>query len=293
MAIVMPRPAGGTMLVYLNGSLLPAERATVSAFDRGFVFGDGVYEGLRAFDGRVRAMDHHVARLAGGLRDMRLDWDAAQLWQIVSMLLDANQLGDAFIYVQVTRGAPGAGQSWRARVPDGPMVPTVFAFCVPAPPLEQSLEPAARTAMTIEDFRWRRGHIKSISLGANVMAALMAAEQHDDDAIFVRDGLVGEGTATNVVIAYDGRLATPTLEGASILPGVTRALALAGRAGIEARPVTVAELRHADEVLLIGTLTMVAAVVRLDGAPVGDGRVGPMARHLAHALAAAIREQLA
>ena len=91
------------MLVFLNGSLVPAEQATVSAFDRGFVFGDGVYEGLRAFAGRIRALDDHVARLAGGLREIRLAWDATQLRQIVPVLLGANQLDDAFIYLQVTR----------------------------------------------------------------------------------------------------------------------------------------------------------------------------------------------
>lgn len=280
------------MLVFLNGSLVPAEQATVSAFDRGFVFGDGVYEGLRAFAGRIRALDDHVARLAGGLREIRLAWDATQLRQIVPVLLGANQLDDAFIYLQVTRGTPGSGQARRARVPDGPMPPTVFAFCVPAPTLERSLEPAGKTAMTVEDFRWQRGHIKSISLGANVMAALMADEHHEDDVIFVRDGLVGEGTATNVVVSLDGRLVTPALDSVSILSGVTRALALSGRSGIEVRPVTVAELRRADEVMLVGTLTMVASVVRLDGAPVGDGRVGPAARDLAQALAAQIRANL-
>jgi D-alanine transaminase len=280
------------MLVYLNGSLVPAEQATVSTFDRGFIFGDGIYEGLRAFGGRIRALDHHVARLAGGLHEIRLAWDATQLRQIVPALLDANQLDDAFIYLQVTRGTPGPGQARRARVPDGPLAPTVFAFCVPAPTLEQSLEPAGKSAMTAEDFRWQRGHIKSISLGASVMAALMADEHREDDVIFVRDGLVGEGTSTNVVVSLDGHLVTPALDSVSILSGVTRALTLSGRSGIEARPVTVAELRRADEVMLVGTLTMVASVVRLDGAPVGDGCVGPAACDLAQALAAQIRANL-
>jgi D-alanine transaminase len=146
--------------------------------------------------------------------------------------------------------------------------------------------------MTVEDFRWQRGHIKSISLVSNVMTALTAAEQHEDDAIFVRDGLVGEGTSTNVVMSVGGKLVTPSLESVSILRGVTRALVLEEGLEIESRPVTVEELRRADEVMLVGTLTMVASVVRIDGRPVGDGRVGPKARALARGLVEGIRAEI-
>lgn len=280
------------MLVHLNGQLVPHDRAFVSVFDRGFLFGDGVYEGIRAFDGRVRAMDRHVARLANGLGEIKLEWDAEGIREIVPELIRANDLGDAFIYLQVTRGVPAAGRALRARVPDGPVTPTVFAFCVPAAKLDACVEPIGKTAMTVEDFRWQRGHIKSISLVSNVMTALTAAEQHEDDAIFVRDGLVGEGTSTNVVMSVGGKLVTPSLESVSILRGVTRALVLEEGLEIESRPVTVEELRRADEVMLVGTLTMVASVVRIDGRPVGDGRVGPRARALARGLVEGIRAEI-
>ncbi|MFZ4574939.1 MAG: aminotransferase class IV [Phycisphaerales bacterium] len=279
------------MLVHLNGQLVPHELATVSVFDRGFLFGDGLYEGIRAFGGKVRALDRHIARLGRGLAEIKLDWDAAALSKLVPELIHANKLDDAFIYVQVTRGAPAPGRPWRSRVPEGPVTPTVFAFCTPAARLEQCVEPASKHAMTIEDYRWHRGHIKSISLVSNVMAAITAVDHHEDDAIFVRNGLVGEGTSTNVVAEVGGRLVTPSLESISILGGVTRTLVLDGGQSIESRPVTVAELHAASEVMLIGTLTMVASVVRLDGRPVGEGTVGPKAKLLAAELVRRCQEE--
>lgn len=277
------------MQVYLNGQFVPRERATVSVFDRGFLFGDGLYEGIRAFDGHVRALDRHVQRLTNGLHETRLDWDATRLFDLVPQLLKANQLRDAFIYWQVTRGTPLPHQPVRARVPEPGIQPTVMGFAVPAPALGDCAAPAAKTAMTVEDFRWRKGHIKAISLLGNVMTAMEAAENLHDDAIFVRDGLVGEGTSTNVVIHRQGRYVTPALHGVSILGGVTRDLLLHDDVVIESRDVTVEELRTADEVMLVGTLTMVASVITLDGRAVGSGTVGPAARALAAALIEVIR----
>jgi D-alanine transaminase len=261
----------------------------VSVFDRGFLFGDGLYEGIRAFDGHVRALDRHVQRLSNGLHEIRLDWDATRLFDLVPQLLKANQLRDAFIYWQVTRGTPLPHQPARARVPEPGIAPTVMGFALPAPTLSDCRAPIAKTAMTVEDFRWRKGHIKAISLLGNVMTAMHAAENHQDDAIFVRGGLMGEGTSTNVVIHRQGRYVTPALHEVSILGGVTRDLLLHDDITIESRDVTVEELRTADEIMLIGTLTMVASIITLDGRAVGNGTIGPAAKALASSLIELIR----
>lgn len=267
------------MIVHLNGELVPRERAAVTAFDRGFLFGDGVYEGLRSFDGWVIAMDRHVARMREGLAQARIDWDASQLDQLTSELLAANDLRDAFIYWQVTRGAPGPDDPVRTRLPARPMRPTVFGYCVPTPALAQCVEPARVRAATVEDRRWLRGTLKSISLLGNVLAAVEARERGADDAILLRDGLVAESCTCNVVVVdAHGRMATPSLDSVPILAGVTRALLPEIAPGVESRPVRSAELREAREIVLLGTLTMVASVVELDGTPVSAGEPGQAAR---------------
>jgi len=265
----------------VNGELVPRERAAVSAFDRGFLFGDGVYEGLRSFDGWVIAMDRHVARMSEGLAEAGIDWDAGRLARLTDDLLAANNLRDAFIYWQVTRGAPGPDDPVRTRLPARPMRPTVFGYCVPTPGLAECVEPARVRAATVEDRRWLRGTLKSISLLGNVLAAAEARERGADDAILLRDGLVAESCTCNVVVVdRDGRLATPSLESAPILAGVTRALLPEIAPGVESRPVRANELREASEIVLLGTFTMVASVVELDGKAVGAGEPGTAARRL-------------
>jgi D-alanine transaminase len=286
------------VIVHLNGNLVPASEARVSVFDRGFVFGEGVYEGLRSFRGRVVAMGRHIERMRNGLRECRIDWDPAALAPLTGALLAGNSMPNAFIYWQVTRGAPGPGQAVRTRIPSGPETPTVFGYCTPQPPIEAYSEPPTVTAVTRPDTRWRRGHLKSISLLGNVLAAIEAKEAGAQDAILVRDGLVTEGTATNVILALprpDGsaELATPSLESVSILAGVTRGLELDFGPGIVSRPVRAEDLKRATEIMLVGSTSMVTSVVSLDGRPVGDGRPGPQAHRLLAALLGVIRRELA
>ncbi len=269
------------MIVHLQGRLVPAAEARVSVFDRGFLFGDGLYEGLRATGGRIIALDDHVARMARGLEEMRIDgYDPARMGADSGALLDANGLADAFVYWQVTRGTPPPDAPVRERVPAAAFEPTVLGFASPTLPVAACTEPATLCAALRPDTRWTRGHLKAITLLGSVLAVLEAREAHADDAILHRDGWVTEGSATNVVVAVGGRLVTPALERGALLPGVTRKLLLAAAPEIEERRVAVEELAAADEILLIGTRTMVASVVVLDGRPVGDGRPGPAARRL-------------
>jgi D-alanine transaminase len=287
------------VIVHLDGRLVPAAQARVSPFDRGFLFGDGVYEGLRSFGGAVVGLDAHVARLADGLGECRIKgFDPRSLGPLTADLLRANAMDDAFIYWQVTRGAPpnlDDPSAVRTRVPGGqaPLKPTVFGFCTPLPPLNAYREPPTRTAAVRPDTRWMRGHVKSISLIGGVLAALEADEQRADDAILVRDGGVTEGVATNVFIAKGGLIATPPVRALPILAGVTRRLLLEAEPSIEVREIAEAELRAADEIMLVGTSTMVTAVTALDGRPVGGGAAGPAARRLLASLVSAIRAEAA
>ncbi|TVQ63521.1 MAG: D-amino acid aminotransferase [Phycisphaerales bacterium] len=286
------------MKVHLNGQLLDAAAARVSPFDRGFVFGDGLYEGLRAFDGVPFAMRLHIERLREGLRETRIEgFDPDSLAARTDELLRANALRDAFVYWQVTRGAPDVARApttqWRDRTAASPLAPTVFGYAVPLPGLDACAEPAARRITLRPDLRWLRGHVKSISLMGSVLGAYEALDAGCDDAVYQRDGFVTEGVATNVVVRTGDALVTPGVEGGRLLGGVTRRVLLAADPSIITRPVSVEELHGAQEVMLVGTSTMVAAATHIDGAPVGDATPGEAARGLLRALVAAVRRDIA
>jgi D-alanine transaminase len=287
-----------SMLVYHDGQIVPATEARVSVFDRGFLFGDGIYEGLRAFDGWVRNLDDHVARMQQGLDEAGICWDASALHDLCPRLLDANNARDAFMYWQITRGTPKPGQPVRARLAEPDITPTIFGYCQPLPAVEGLREPTSCSAVTLPDTRWHKGHVKAVSLIANVMTARDAANAGGDEAIMLRDGRVSESCATNIFVAVpDGtgghRLLTPPLDDVSILPGVTRQIILGLCPEIKVRPISAEELAGASEVFLTGTITTVKSVVQLDGKPVGTGTPGPIARDVLDRYTAFIAVQLA
>lgn len=285
--------------VWLNDRLVDEGSASISIFDRGFLFGDGIYELVRY----VRAapetgarrygvgLDLHVARLHRSLGLARISgFDAARLPAICEAVLDANDLCDAAVYLQVTRGV---GSS-RSHVPNVEVAPTVLAIASPAEPLERLREPSTVRAITMEDPRWRLCQIKTISLMGNILSLLEADRRGASEAILHRDGLVGEGAYTNVFVAKGGRLATPPVDDdPPILHGVTRSdiLATGERLGvpIAVRSIRLDELATADEILITSSRRLISAVVDLDGQPVADGAIGPLARTLFLAL----REEIA
>jgi len=298
-----PSPDYRPDFVYLNDRLTPFGQASISPFDRGFLFGDGVYEGIRAFDSRIVAMERHIARMKRSLEEARIfchDWfDPSSLADKTHELLAANGLTNAFIYWQVTRGVPPPGAPLRARVPPPDCRPTVFGFAIPARSLEEYRAPGFPLPVRASirpDTRWTRGRLKSISLLGNVLATIEADELGQEDAILVRNGLVAEGSATNVILSHNGRLTTPSLDSVPMLEGVTRALVLETLDEVRETAVSVEDLLSADEILLLGTLTMVVTVTSLDGKPVGRAtngdargyRPGPAARRVLDALLAAI-----
>lgn len=283
---------------HLNGAIVPAESAKVSPFDRGFLFGDGVYEGLRAFAGRIVGLKAHTQRMRAGLRAARIaGFDPEALGPLSIALLEAEGIEDAFIYWQITRGAPGLSEPARSRelAALAALTPTALGFATPQPALEAHTTPATKTATLRPDTRWLRGAVKSISLLGGALAGIEAQEAGADDAMLVRDGLVAETPSANVFLAKGGAVATPSLESAPILAGVTRGLLCKADPSIESRPIRVEELWAADEIMLVGTTTMVASVTRLDGKAVGGGprdEPGPVARRLLRTLVEAIRADI-
>lgn len=297
------------MIVHLNGQLLPRAQARVDPLDRGFIFGEGVYEGLRAVAShrgpRVVAMAAHARRMQRGLDAARIPFDAAAIEPLTAELLRANALDDAFVYWQVTGGAPGPGDPPRSRAPGRSTTPTVFGYCAPQPPLAQLTAPLTRRVITLRDPRWSMGWLKSISLMGNVHAAKLADDAGCDELIFVhggdddrgRGGVVSEGLATNVLLALPKvgggtELVTPALTSAPMLEGVTRQLLLKLDPSITEREVREPELARATEIMLLGTTTMVAAVTHLNGAPIADATPGPHTRRLHTLLIDTIRRGL-
>lgn len=264
----MTPPAG---IVSLNGALMPIGEARIGIFDRGFLFGDGVYELVRFFDRVGVGMKLHTQRLETSLRLARIrGFDALRLPALCMELLHANDLQDASVYVQITRGAA----DHRSHIPPPGMRPTVMAIATPAPGFDTLVAPDAVRAVLLPDERWMRCEIKTISLMGNVLAAMTATEHGADEAILHRDGVLSEGGSTNVFLWLRGTLVTPSItEGPPILHGVTRAqlIEAAESAGIpvEQRCVRVEELASADEIMITGSRRLLSSVVELDARPVG------------------------
>lgn len=260
--------------VWLNGRLMPAHEAHVSVFDRGFLFGDGVYELVRFFGGRPVGMDLHIARLARSLELARIEgFDALSFPAICSALMRDAGLRDAAIYLQVTRGAA----STRTHLPPAGLAPTVFAYAIPCAGIEELGTLHRCAAALVPDRRWERCEIKTVSLMGNILGMLEGQAHGAEEAIFHRDGLVSEGASTNVLIVRGGEVVTPPVESEPpILHGVMRARMIEACVDVgipcTVRPIAVEELACADEILLSASKRMLSSVDMLDGVPVRGAR---------------------
>jgi D-alanine transaminase len=267
-------------IVYLNGAFLPVEQATVSVQDRGFIFGDGVYEVIPVYGGRLFRLGPHLERLARSLREIRLDdpLSDAEWRRSLEELVARNGGGDQSVYVQVTRGAAPRDHAFPKDVR-----PTVYAISSPLKPLPADLAANGVAAVVLPDNRWQRCDIKAITLLANILLRQQAIDQGAAEAILVRDGLVNEGAASNLFIVRDGVAVTPP-KGPYLLPGITRdlILELAAAHGVPHREALIreAELRGADEVWLTSSTREILPVTRLDQRPVGGGKPGPVWRRM-------------
>ena len=271
------------MLVYLNGRFLDSSEAAISAFDRGFIFGDGVYEVWRAVRGQLFEAARHQQRLERGLRELRItrpvDGTLERITAIGERLLKDNGLasGEATLYVEITRGSAPRTHYF----PSSGTPPTMFAMASAFAPSETRF--SGTKVITQPDVRWLRCDLKTVQLLPNVLARQVAMDAGASEAIFVRDGIITEGTHTTAFGVIDGVLRTHPANHL-VLPGVTREIVIesARSHGVEVREqaIRVDELARATELFLTGTTTDVTPVVSLDGRAVGGGAPGPIARML-------------
>ena len=260
-----------TSLCYLNGRIGPIGEAKVSVMDRGFIFGDGIYEVIPVYEHRLFRFDEHMARLDRSLSKMRIANPLSRSdWLTLCRKLVATQsAGDQMVYIQITRGvAP------RNHVMPKDIEPTVFAMSSPMAQVPAELRHQGAACITARDFRWERGDIKSISLLGNVMARQMSADHDALETIMFRDGFLTEASASNVWIVHEGALlGAPKSE--HVLEGIRYDLIkeLCEELGIayNLRPIAEADVRVADEIMLSSATKEVLAVTRLDGETVGHG----------------------
>lgn len=261
--------------VYLNGEFVDKERAVVSVEDRGLLFADGIYEVIRVYEGALFQCAAHLDRMCYGARELEIEppLDRPGLEGMFRRLVEANGCRNGSLYMQLTRGVAPRNHLF----PEGAR-PTLFAFTQEvAKSADLAHPPQPAPAITAPDNRWGICYIKTVGLLPNVLARQQAQREGAREALLVRDGLVTEGTSSNVFVVSGGTLYTHPL--ANILPGITRrvVLDLAARAGIAAREeaVPLQHLRRADEVFITGTMTELQPIVAVDGHEVGDGRPGP------------------
>ena len=266
---------------HLDGRLIELAAARISPFDRSFLFGDGIYEVMPVYAGRLFRAGLHLDRLARSATALKLhNPHAHAAWQdLLEALVAANGGGDQYVYLHLSRGA----EAGRNHAPFPAVAPLVFAYCAPWPVVAPATLRDGLACITAPDPRWARCDIKSVALLANVLLRQQAFEAGASEAILLRDGELTEGSASTVHVVKDGVLHTPP-DSARILPGTTRRVVeeITDQLGIARRDTRIDEamLRAADEIWLGAATREVQPVTRLDGVPVGTGAPGPVWRRV-------------
>lgn len=261
-------------MIYLNGEFMPLEEARVPVLDRGFIFGDGVYEVIPVYSRRPFRLGEHLRRLQHSLDGIRLtnphtdeEWEA-----LIGDLIARNEGEDQSIYLHVTRGVSKRDHAFPEHV-----VPTVFIMSSPLLPPDPALVASGVAAVTAADNRWLRCDIKAISLLPNVLLRQRAVDAGAAETVLLRDGYLTEGAASNIFAVCDGVLLAPP-KGHLMLPGITYdvvlELAAANRIEFQVGPVPERRVRNAQELWLTSSTREVLAITHLDGQPVGDGTPG-------------------
>jgi len=262
-------------LCYLNGEYGPLRDAKVSVLDRGFIFGDGIYEVVPAYEGKLFRFDEHLARLNRSLTKLRIanphtreEW-LERCHKLLAALALRGGDGDQLIYIQITRGV-----ALRDHVMPADVAPTVFMMCSMMKPATPEQRHAGVACITARDFRWERGDIKSTSLLGNVLARQMSADKGATETIMFRNGFLTEAAASNVWVVHEGALlGAPKSE--HVLEGIRYELIreLCEEVGIayNLRPIAEADVLSADELLLSSATKEILPVTSLDGEPVGHG----------------------
>ncbi|MHB1236478.1 MAG: D-amino acid aminotransferase [Gallionella sp.] len=275
------------MTIYLNGEFMPIAEAKISVLDRGFIFGDGVYEVIPVYSRRAFRLTEHLQRLQHSLDGIRLanphshgEWAA-----IIEQLIAHGEAQDQYLYLHITRGAAKRDHAF----PNPPVKPTVFMMSSPLPPPAALLQNGV-SAVTAPDNRWLRCDIKAISLLPNVLLRQMAVDAgcaetilirpgSNNERLFMTDGFLTEGAASNIFVVKDGKLLAPPRDNL-MLPGITYdvvlEIAAANNIPHEVRRIAVTEVFAADELLLTSSTKEVLAITQLDGKPVSSGKPGAM-----------------
>ncbi len=273
------------MIAYLNGKYQQAEACTISPLDRGFLFGDGVYEVLPVYHGTVFRCDDHLRRLNRSLQNIGIDNPRTdEQWKtIFSELINRCGLSELSIYLQVSRGQAPI----RLHVPDDDIRPTVFAMTMPARAAFEKKVKHGVSVMTTDDIRWARCDIKSTNLLANVMLSMQTRSRGCHEAIMIHEGYVTEGASSNLFIVTEGCLSTPPLDN-KILGGITRkvVMEIAFRLKVDCKEkaLTRADLLHADEIWLTSSTRNIVPVTRVDEQQIGNGTPGDLWREFSAVL---------
>lgn len=272
------------MIAYLNGSYLPKDQVPISPDDRGFLFADGAYEVIRCYNGKLFQTDAHIQRLERSACELRINFpDIHQLAQVAEKLIYENNLiwGQATVYLQITRGAAARTH----RFPPKDIPATVYAYAAPFKPHQDELDNGTKIIL-VSDTRWSRCDIKSISLLPNILAHQEAIDHGATEAIFVRDGVITEGTHTNFCGIFDGQLITAPKSN-YILAGITREIVIDLCRGLKIPviefPILEADLKKAEELLLVGTTVEITPVIAVNDWTVRNGKPGTITRKLQNA----------
>jgi D-alanine transaminase len=263
--------------VYLNGVFTPVEDAKVSVLDRGFIFGDGIYEVVPVYNGKPFRQEEHLDRLARNLAALRIEspFDRAGWKALIGQLIARAPDPMTFIYLQITRGVAKRDHGFPAVAP----TPTVFGMTTPFVRPSAAVREGGYSVMSIPDERWLHCEIKSISLLGSVLAKQQANDAQVDEVVQFRDGFLTEGSSSNIWVVKGGTLFAPPKNNL-ILEGIRYGLMgeLAASAGVpfEMRQISRAEVADADELMLTSATKEVLPIVKIDGKPVGNGKPGPV-----------------
>lgn len=263
-------------IAVINGKFMPLASAKVSVEDRGFLFGDGIYELIRNHEGQLFRLDEHLQRMERSAQAIQLDLrHSRKEWKgLITKAMERSRIRESKIYVEVTRGAAPRSHAF----PQGVASTTVITVR-PFEPIPERFRNRGVRVITTQDLRWGRCDIKSLNLLPNILAKQQAVRSGAFEAIFTRSGEIAEGTSSNVFAVFGNSIATPSM-GPAILSGVTRemVLELARTGGLKAeeRVITIADFLAADEIFLTGTTVEVLPVVQVDRGTVGTARPGPI-----------------
>lgn len=278
-------------IVYVNGDFVPEQEARVSVFDRGFLFGDGVYEVIPVINGRLVDRDHALSRLERSLREVEMDWPCSRDEYIAMQesLIQRNGVREGIVYSQVTRGVAPRDFAYPTNAE-----PTLVAFANNKTLIDNPAAATGVAVVSVPDLRWKRRDIKTVNMLAQCMAKQAAMSRDAREGWMVEEGHVTEGVSSSAFIVKDNTIITRALSN-DILPGIRRKVILEIAAlenlRLSERPFTVEEAIAADEAFLSSASTLVLPVVSVDGRPVRDARPGPVTRRLRALYVQRLREE--